>query len=440
MEKQQGNLFYIETYGCQMNVADSELVASILVDNGYRQASDIDAADLIIFNTCTVRQHAEDRVIGRISNEMSRKKQKPHLKIGVIGCVAQRLGEKLLEVNAGIDFVLGVDQYKSLPMTLRFLDSWGVKHCSDFNSEQSYEYHSPLRSGKHNAFVTITRGCDNYCSYCIVPYTRGRERSRLASEIVREARQAGEAGFRDITLLGQNVNSYNNRGATFPDLLEMVNDVESIRRIRFITSHPKDLSARLISVMQKSNKVCEHIHLPMQSGNTEILKRMNRGYTARHYWKLIEKLRDAIPNIAITTDVIVGFPGETEEQFDDTMEMMKRLRFDAAFMFKYSVREGTEAAGFENEVPEEIRLERLKKLINLQTGITTEKYQQQTGLTKEVYVEGVSKKSTAELSGKTRDAKVVVFPGDSSLIGSFVNVEITDAIGWTLKGRQLSKE
>jgi len=437
MEKLKNNLFFIETYGCQMNVADSELVASILTENGYKQASTIDDADLILFNTCTVRQHAEDRVIGRISNEMGRKKQKPTLKIGVIGCVAQRLGKKLLEINSGIDFVVGVDQYKNLPTTLRLLDFWGVKHCSDFNPEQSYDLNIPLRSGQHNAFVTIMRGCNNYCSYCIVPYTRGRERSREALKIVREVDAAGEAGFKDITLLGQNVNSFNHRGSTFPDLLEMINKLDSIKRIRFITSHPKDLSDRLIHIMKTCDKVCEHIHLPMQSGNTEILKKMNRGYTARHYFKLIEKLRAEIPDIAITTDVIAGFPGETEEQFNDTLEIMKLIRFDAAYMFKYSVREGTKAANFTELVPEEIRLERLQKLIDQQTIITTEKYKEQIGLTKEVYVESISKKSDKEVSGKTRDAKIVVFPGSPELIGSFVNVKITEASGWTLRGQLL---
>ncbi len=426
--------FFIETYGCQMNVADSELVANILNKAGYISTSNIDEADIIIFNTCTVRQNAEDRVLGRISNENKRKVKKTHLKIGIIGCVAQRLEEELLKDNKAIDFVAGVDQYKELPNIINSLNHNQKRSKTEVNNSEVYEHLLPKREGHFNAFVTITRGCDNFCTYCIVPYTRGRERSRSFEEIVTEVRIAGENGFKDVTLLGQNVNSYQFKNTNFPELLRKVNKVESIKRLRFVTSHPKDLSDELIEVMATSDKICEHLHLPMQSADNEILKRMNRGYSAEHYFKIVQKLRKAMPEIAITSDIIAGFPGETEEQFQRTYNMMKNIEFDYAFTFKYSPRKGTKAADFQDQIAEKIRLERLSRLIDLQTKITHKKYQNQIGKIKELYVEKVSKKSQSELAGKSRDFKITVFEGDKSLIGSFVKVKIVDAVGWTLKG------
>ena len=431
--------YYIETYGCQMNVADSELVSGILKAGGYVQAKTIDDADIIIFNTCSIRQHAEDRVIGRISNEVSRKAKKPGLKIGVIGCVAQRLGSELKKINKNIDFVVGVDQYKHLPRMLNLLDFYGVDVATEVNNSEVYHNMMPVRQGELNAFVTITRGCDNFCTYCIVPYVRGRERSRSLDEILKEVEEAGDEGFKDVTLLGQNVNSYNWKDFRFPQLLEQVNGLDTIRRIRFVTSHPKDLSDDLVKNMARLDKVCEHIHLPMQSGNSDILTRMNRGYTREHYMGLIKKLRAAMPDISITTDVIVGFPGETEEQFMDTYNTMKEIEFDFAFMFKYSPREGTAAAEYEDQVEEKIRLERLSRLIDMQNEITNKKYKDQIGKVKEIYVEQVSKKNPEELAGKSRDFKITVFKADKSLIGKFVKVKITEATGWTLKGEMIEE-
>jgi tRNA-2-methylthio-N6-dimethylallyladenosine synthase len=328
--------FYIETYGCQMNVSDSETVAGILVREGWGRAASMDDADLILFNTCTVRQHAEDRVIGRITTEAQRKAQKPHLKIGVLGCVAQRLGESLIEQYPMIDLVVGTDQYLQLPRMLNMLDYWGVRTSTEENDQQLYFDTHPVRGGRFSAFVTIMRGCNNYCSYCIVPYVRGRERSRIPDDIIMEVHQAGQSGFKDITLLGQNVNSYCYNEVRFPELLGRLNHVRTIRRLRFVTSHPKDLSDGLVEAMATLDKVCEHIHLPLQAGDDEILARMNRGYTAQHYLRLVEKLRAAVPGIAITTDIMCGFPGETEEQFRHTMELMETVRFDYAYTFKYS--------------------------------------------------------------------------------------------------------
>ncbi len=426
---------YIETYGCQMNVADSELVRSILKGDKFSVVDDIADADVIIFNTCSVRQHAEDRVLGRINNEMSRKRQKKNLKIGVIGCMAQRLDIKLNDMNSNIDFVVGVDQYKKLPEIIADLfDEDDFKCNTIVNDSEIYKDIYPIHTGKFNAFVTIMRGCNNFCSYCIVPYTRGRERSRPIEDIINEITKIGEKGFKDVTLLGQNVNSYNYKNVNFAELLRQVNKIDSIKRIRFVTSHPKDLSDEVIHVMADSEKVCEHLHLAMQSGDDDVLAKMNRGYTSQHFLDITNKLRKAMPDIAITTDIIAGFPGESDKQFQKTYDLMKKIQFDYAFTFKYSPRTGTKAADFEDHLPEEIRLSRLQKLIELQQDITTLKYKEQIGKTKEIYVEQVSKKSDKEMAGKSSDFKITVFPGERSLIGKFVKVKITDAVGWTLRG------
>ncbi|MCF7918806.1 MAG: tRNA (N6-isopentenyl adenosine(37)-C2)-methylthiotransferase MiaB [Candidatus Cloacimonetes bacterium] len=428
--------FYIETYGCQMNVADSELVMTILKQNGFDRAENIETADVILFNTCSVRQHAEERVLGRINNEMRHKSLKD-VKIGVIGCMAQRLGTELADLSRGVDFVVGVDQYDKLPEIIRSSFREEFLSYTDVDNEQLYPAIIPQHQDNLKAFITIMRGCNNFCSYCIVPYTRGRERSRSPLEIIEDVKKAGEQGLREIMLLGQNVNSYSYEEINFPQLLRMVNEIPSIKRIRFTTSHPKDLSDELIETMADTDKVCEHFHLAMQSGDNEILKRMNRGYTAEHYYDLTVKLRQAIPEIAITTDVIAGFPGETEEQFQRTYDIMQKIEFDHAYMFKYSSRSGTRAAEFLDQVPEEIRLERLQRLIKQQEVITTRKYKNAIGSVREIYVENISRRSQEEVSGKTRDFKVTVFPGDSQLIGKFVNVKIVEAAGWTLKGKLL---
>jgi tRNA-2-methylthio-N6-dimethylallyladenosine synthase len=419
-----------------MNVSDSEIITTILKNSGFEPTEHIGKADIIMFNTCSIRENAESRVIGRISNEISRKMQNKNIIIGVVGCMAQRLGDELGKINKHIDFVVGVDQYDGLPEIINtILIKREFTVSTEFDSLQIYDQIYPTRFDALNAFVTITRGCDNYCSYCIVPYTRGRERSRPLSDILKEVRIAGENKAYDITLLGQNVNSYSFQGLDFPDLLMQINDIDTIRRIRFITSHPKDLSDKLIETMAKCENVCEHIHLPMQSANDEILHRMNRKYTASHYKSLITKLRKIIPNIAITTDIIVGFPGETDAQYNDTFEMMREIEFDSAFMFKYSERSGTKAVDLDGSVAEGIRLDRLQRVIDLQTEITTKKYKDKIGSIQEVYVEAVSKRDKNEMSGKTRDFKITVFEGNSDLINKFLKVQIYDAVGWTLKGK-----
>ena len=430
--------FYIRTYGCQMNVADSEMVAGILTNAGYTHTNNIDEANIIIFNSCTVRQHAEDRVLGRITAEATRKEQNPNMLIGLIGCVAQRKSAELLEEIKSLDFVVGTDQYRQLPEIISSCMKNKEHLFADVqNNRENYENIYPVRNKGVNAFVTIMRGCNNFCSYCIVPYVRGRERSRNHREILHEIEIAGNNGFKDVTLLGQNVNSYNDGKFTFPDLLKDAAHVDSIERLRFVTSHPKDISDEVIEVMAKESKVCEHLHLPMQSGSTTILEKMNRNYTSEKYLSIIHKLRAAMPEIAITTDVMVGFPGETEEDFFQTYNLMKEIRFDYAFMFKYSPREGTAAAKYSDQITEQIRLARLQKLIDQQERITYEKYQEQIGRRVQVYVEQTSKKSDKELSGRTRDNKIAVFPGKKKLIGTFVDIKIVDATGWTLKGKQI---
>jgi len=392
-------------------------------------------AEVIIFNTCSVRQNAEDRVLGRISNEMSRK-SKQNLKIGVIGCMAQRLQNKLHAINKEIDFVVGVDQYKQIPKIIENLFKNGnFQKATLINNDEIYKDLYPHRGGELNAFVTIMRGCNNFCSYCIVPHTRGRERSRPLDDILKEVETAGKNGFKDVTLLGQNVNSYFFEGTNFAQLLRNINNINTIKRIRFVTSHPKDLSDEVISTMAECDKVCEHLHLAMQSGDDDILAKMNRGYSSEHFYEIVKKLRNAMPEIAITTDIIAGFPGETEEQFQKTYDLMQKIEFDYAFTFKYSPRKGTKAAEFTNQIDENVRLERLQRLIKLQEKITLKKYKKQIGKTKEIYVEKISKKSDREVAGKSRDFKITVFEGDKSLIGQFVKVKIIDAVGWTLRGK-----
>jgi len=418
-----------------MNVADSEMISTIMENSGYELTDSVDDADIIMFNTCSVRQNAEDRVIGRISNEVARKFNNKQLIVGVVGCMAQRLGKELNEINSKIDFVVGVDNYFQLPQIIeQIYNKRDFVYSVEMNHQEIYNEVYPVRKNNLNAFVTIMRGCNNFCTYCIVPYVRGRERSRSIDEVLNEIRFAGENGIQEVTLLGQNVNSYLWKDINFPKLLQQAIKIDNIKRIRFVTSHPKDLSDELIETMANYDKICEHIHLPVQSGNNEILKMMNRNYTVEHYLNRINKLRELMPDIAITTDVIAGFPGESNEQFMDTYKLMEEVRYDFAFMFKYSPRTGTKAADYSNQIDEEIRLQRLQKLIDLQTEITHEKYKNQIGQIKEVYVEGPSKKDINEYSGKSRDFKITIFPGDESLVGKFVDVKVEEAAGWTLKG------
>ncbi len=423
--------FYIETYGCQMNVADSELIAGILTKAGHQEVTQIGEAELLLFNTCSVRSHAEERVLGRIQSEGFRKKDNPYLKIGVVGCMAQRMGQELKQDHQVVDFIVGVDQYLNLPEILQ--GKIAATCLTDFEPTEIYSGILPSYQSKHCAYITIMRGCNNFCSYCIVPYVRGRERSRPWQAIIQDTIASGKQGRKDITLLGQNVNSYQDLEVDFPCLLAKLNCLEDIYRLRFITSHPKDLSDELIEVIAKSAKVCEHIHLPIQSGSDHILQEMNRNYTVQHYLDLVTKLRNAIPNIAITTDIMTGFPNETTEDFQDTLTLMKEIEFDDAFCYKFSPRPGTLAAGFKEQISEQERLLRLQQMIELQRTITLKKNKALLGRTVEVYIEGYSKKSKEIVFGKTRDFKNAVLRGSERDFGTLQKVEVKDATASTLK-------
>lgn len=415
-----------------MNVTDSQTISSILNSAGFLLTKQIDDADIIFFNTCSVREHAEARALGRITNEMARKKDNPKLIICVVGCMAQRLKSDLL--LTGVDYVFGVDEYSSIPKHIKNHNKTKTGVFTKINSNKTYGDILPNRDNPFSAFVSITRGCNNFCSYCIVPYVRGKERSRSTDGILKEIKVVANSGCKEVILLGQNVNSYLFNGTDFASLLDKVEKIDKIERIRFITSHPKDLSDRVIEAMRDNKKVCENIHLPLQSGDNKILKLMRRDYTVEHYLNLISKLRKSIPNISITTDIIVGFPQESKKQFENTVKVIEKIGFNAAFLFKYSKRSGTAAALMDSQISESTKLKRLQKIINIQNKITTKKYAEQLGKTKEVYVDGFSKKSNKYLSGKTRDFKIAVFLGNKNLLGKMVNIKITETSGWTLKG------
>ncbi len=425
-----GKLFHIISYGCQMNVYDSQLIGRILSEDGYEQTDDLSRADLILLNTCSVRKHAEDRVWGRLGVLRGLKRANPDLVMGVCGCMAQRLGDEIKERVREVDFVVGPDNYREI----RHLAEAGG--CSLSQGGDSYSDLFPLNGRGVRQFISIMRGCNNSCSYCIVPYVRGRERHRPPEDILLEARKLASRGVQEITLLGQSVNSYSSNGTGFSSLLRELNTLEGIQRIRFTTSHPKHLSPEVLSAMKESEKICEHLHLPLQSGSTRVLGRMNRGYTKEEYLGFVERARQIVPGISLTTDVMVGFPGEEERDFEETLEVVESVGFDSAYMFKFSPREGTKAAGFENQVPEEEKGERLRRLIDVQTRITKERARELVGRRFELLVEGRSKRNQRESRGRTRTNRLVVFPGEGKE-GELVWVEISDVKGSTPYGRKL---
>jgi len=421
--------YKIVTFGCQMNLADSGALAAVLNAGGYLPADTEDEADLIILNTCSVREKAEERVFGRLG-EMSRYGDTKQ--IAVVGCMAQRLGDKISKRAPNVDYVLGTDRMFDLPEILD--DRPGVAKVNTQFGHESIGEFVPLRDDKYSAFVTISRGCDNFCSYCIVPYVRGRERSYSQGKIIRQIDDFVSDGVLEVTLLGQNVNSYKDNGHDFASLLRSVADRTEVRRIRFMTSHPKDLSDNLIEVMASEPKMMPHLHLPLQSGSDKILEKMGRVYSYDHYLKLVAKLRRAVPDISLTTDLIVGFPGETVEDFEKTLDAVREIKYDSAFMFRYSIREGTEAAKFEDDVPEDEKIRRLKKLIELQKKISFEKNQGEVDRFREVLVDGFSRRSKEYLKGKTEQNKTILFKGDPQIIGTICRVKVNSADSWTLHG------
>lgn len=429
-----------------MNVYDSEKLKSILLPLGYSLTEDEKKADVIVLNTCSVREKAERRALGRLSDLSRYKSANPQLTLVVAGCMAQRMGEELIKRIPYLDLVLGPDQIFELPQYLHEFCALRQNHMGkpmvvvsrsreDFPCEVFKQEEVPQRRHKYTAFVAISRGCDNFCSYCVVPYVRGPERHRPIAQIVKEIQLLAESGCKEVTLIGQNVNSYKYDGNDFADLLRKVNDETKIEWIRFMTSHPKDLSEKLIDQMAFLPKVCEHLHLPLQSGSDRILQMMNRAYTSKDYLKLVEQAKARIENLSLTTDLIVGFPTETEEDFKQTLKMVEKVEFDSAFMFRYSVREKTKAASFPDDVPEEAKLERLHTLIDLQKQISKRKNQRMIGKILKVLVDGKSRRDKDKFKGKTTTNKTVVIQANENILGTIASVKILDADSFTLFGR-----
>ncbi len=431
---------YIETYGCQMNLADSEVVSSVLHDDGYEFTESLDDADVALVNTCSIRDHAEQRVISRLGEFRRRKTNNPEMVIGVLGCMAERLRNKLLDQLKLVDLVVGPDEYRKLPGLLggAFEGEKGI--AVKLSKVENYDDIIPLRTDGVSAWVSVMRGCDKFCTFCVVPYTRGRERSRTLHGVVREIEQLVGRGFREVTLLGQNVNSYRDGEYDFADLLMSVAGIDPALRVRFTTSHPQDMSDKLIQSIADYKNICAYIHLPVQSGSDRVLELMNRTYTIGHYLHLVDKIKTAIPGVALSTDIISGFPTETEEDHRATLDVIKEVRYDGAFMFKYSPRENTKAWNMGDDVPGEVKTRRLNEIIDLQRSISLEINTQLIGQTVEVLVEGTSKKSDLYLMGRTDTNKTVIFPEGDHKAGDYVDVKIFDANSATLFGNVVTKE
>jgi tRNA-2-methylthio-N6-dimethylallyladenosine synthase len=433
---------YIETYGCQMNVADSEVVVSILSDSGFKLTGKINDAEIILINTCSIRENAEQRVWGRLEVISHLKKKKPGIVVGVIGCMAERLKEKLIETDKLVDIVVGPDAYRELPLLIAEAES-GHKGVNVLLSrEETYADISPVRMDINGvtSFISIMRGCNNMCSYCVVPYVRGAERSRNPESIINEAIDLFNRGYKEVTLIGQNVDSYNwkegSHPISFPVLLEMVARVNPLLRVRFSTSHPKDLSDELLETMVKYENICRHIHLPAQSGSSRILKLMNREYSREWYMDRISAIRRILPDCSISTDMITGFCTETEEDHKESLSLMEWAEFDFAYMFKYSERPGTKAARkYKDDVPEEIKSSRLSEIIALQNRLSAKSKKTDVGKIHKVLIEGTSKRSVDQLYGRNSQNKVVVFPKDLSEKGEYVRVLIERSTSATLMGK-----
>ncbi len=439
---------YLETYGCQMNVSDSEIVASVLRENGFGLTHDADHADVVLLNTCAIRENAEQKVRHRLSHFRAAKtKHGRDLKIGVLGCMAERLREKLLDQEKLVDLVVGPDAYRDLPRLLHETDETGQAAVNVLLSrEETYADIAPVRYDTNgvSAFVSIMRGCDNMCAFCVVPFTRGRERSRPVTSILSEVSQLVEHGYKEVTVLGQNVNSYrvehDGTAVDFAELLYRISLISPELRIRYSTSHPKDCSDDLLRVHAERHNVCNYIHLPVQHGNTDVLQRMRRTYTRDEYLDLIDRARTICPGISFSTDIIAGFCGETEDEHQDTLSLLEHVGYDHAYMFMYSERPDTYAARkYTDDVPEAIKKRRLTEIIQLQTGIARARNEAEIGQEHTVLVEGTSKRSDAQLYGRTDTNKVVVFDRKDFIKGDYVNVRITDCTSATLIGTPLGK-
>ena len=444
---------YIETYGCQMNFADSEIVASLLQKEGDQMVGEIEQADYVLINTCAIRDNAEQRIRKRLRELRAVQQRHPQLRIGILGCMAERLQSQLMVEEENVSFVVGPDSYRRLPEIMRKVREMGVKEAAtELSTSETYADIEPVRLASNgiSAYISIMRGCQNYCAYCVVPYTRGRERSRDPETIVAEARSLFEQGYKEVTLLGQNVNSYrfvveNASGeketVDFPDLMRRVAEIDPLLRVRFATSHPKDLSDKLLEVMAKYDNICKCIHLPVQSGSDRMLKLMNRHYDSAWYLDRIAAIRRYMPDCSITTDVIAGFCTETEEEHQMTLEMFRKVRYDYAYMFKFSMRPNTYAEKhLQDDVPDAEKTRRLEEIIALQGQLALENNRKEIGKTFEVLVEGESHRSKEQLFGRNSQNKVIVFDRKNVVPGQYVKVKVTDCTAATLKGELVQAE
>ena len=439
---QQYKTVFFETFGCQMNKLDAELSLGLLQEEGYKIVDKVDDANVILFNTCSVRQHAEDKVYSHLGALKTLKKRHPEVIVGVLGCMAQKDGEAIFKRMPHVDLVCGTRMFSRLPEMLLKIRNHGshvlaIEEDQIVNVKRAVTY----RPNFYQAFVTVMRGCDNYCSYCIVPYVRGREISRTIADVKEEAQSLVSNGCREVTLLGQNINSYGKglRGnVTLGYLLTELNEIDGLDRIRFVTSHPADMSRDLIRTISRLEKVCEYLHMPAQSGSDDILKRMRRGYTAGYYRDLISYARELIPHLTVASDFIVGFPGETEEDFQETVQLMEDIRFQNCFIFKYSPRTGTKAAELKDDVPDKTKRARNMKLLELQKQISLEENKKIIGKEMQVLVEGASKSDPNRLSGRTRQNHIVVFNGSQDLGGKLAGVVIHEVTDLTLFGKLTS--
>ena len=431
----QKNKVYIETYGCQMNLADTEIVLGILQNKGFDQTDSANDADVVLLNTCSIRENAEQRIYGRLGNYKNLKGSKPDLIVGILGCMAERLRKNLVEKKSIVDLVVGPDEYRRLPELIEVAYNGDKGIGVKLSKTETYDDIIPHREDGLQAWLSVMRGCDKFCTFCVVPFTRGRERSRSLLSTVDEVRQLSERGFKEITLLGQNVNSYRDGENDFADLLAACAEVDRSIRIRFTTSHPQDLSDKLLFTIAEHPNLCNYIHLPVQSGSDRILELMNRTYTIDHYQNLIEKARKIIPGVSFSTDIIAGFPTETYEDHVMTLDIMRKVRYDGAYMFKYSPREGTKAYRIKDEISEETKSKRLHEIIDLQQQISYEKNQELLGTEEIVLVEGLSRKSEKFYAGRTDTNKVVIFPKQNEIVkGSYVKVKLNKATHATLFG------
>jgi tRNA-2-methylthio-N6-dimethylallyladenosine synthase len=429
---------YVETYGCQMNLADTEVVGGILSRDGYEMTRELTDADVVLLNTCAIRDNAEQRIYGRLGYLSTFKRSNPRLVVGVLGCMAERLRTRLVDEEELVDIVVGPDEYRKLPGLVEraFAGEKGI--AVRLSRVESYDDIVPLRTDGVSAWVSVMRGCDKFCSFCVVPFTRGRERSRPLAGVVREVAKLAGHGFREVTLLGQNVNSYRDGSYDFADLMMSAAAVDPAVRIRFTTSHPVDMSDRLIGAIASTGNICKYIHLPVQSGSDRILSLMNRTYTIGEYLRLVEKIRREIPGVSLSTDIISGFPTETEDDHRETAALMREVGYDGAYTFKYSAREHTKAWEMTDDVPDYVKGRRVSEITTLQDAISRERNERTRGKVERILVEGPSKKSDLEYTGRTDTNRVVVFPRNGENPGEYIDVIIDRVNSATLFGRRLT--